>query len=127
MTNPGTIIDLEKKFWQSIVDTDTDAALAMLCEPSIMVSAHGAMQFDHAAYRKMAEQGPQVLKSFELSDMKVVFPNDSTAVLTYHARQTMAPRGQSDGGSTQEVNDTSTWIREGSDWKCVMHTESPAG
>jgi len=127
MTNPSTIIELEKKFWQSIVDTDTDTAIDMLCEPAVMVSSHGAMQFDHAGYRRMAEQGPQVLKSFELSDMKVVFPNDSTAVLTYHARQTMAPRGQSDGGTTQEVNDTSTWIREGGEWKCVMHTESVAG
>ena len=127
MPNPSTIIELEKKFWQSIVDTDTDTALDMLCEPSLMVSSHGAMRFDHAAYRKMAEQSPQVLTSFELSDMKVVFPNDSTAVLTYHARQTMAPRGQADGGATQEMNDTSTWIKDDSGWKCVLHTESQAG
>jgi ketosteroid isomerase-like protein len=127
MPNPGTIIELEKKFWQSIVDTDTDSALSLLCEPAVMVSSRGAMQFDHASYRRMAEQGPQVLKSFEFSDMKVVFPNDSTAVLTYRARQTMAPRGQEDGGTVQEVNDTSTWIKEGKGWKCVIHTESPAG
>jgi len=127
MATPGkAIIDLEKKFWQSIVDTDTDTALKLLCEPAVMVSSQGAMQFDHAGYRKMAEQGKQVLKSFELSDMKVVFPNESTAVLTYHATQTMGPRGKSDGATRQEVNDTSTWIKLGADWKCVMHTETPA-
>ena len=122
-----TIIDLEKKFWQSMVDNDTDTALDMLAQPSLMVSSHGAMKFDHQEYRKMAEQGSLVLKSFELSDMQVVFPNESTAVVTYHVRQTTAPRGKNDGATTEEVNDTSTWVKDGNAWKCVMHTETQAG
>lgn len=126
-TQPKIIMDLEKKFWQSMVDNDTNTALGMLAEPSLMVSSHGAMKFDHQDYRKMAEHGAQVLKSFELSDMQVVFPNESTAVVTYHARQTLAPRGKSDGATTQEANDTSTWVKDGSGWKCVMHTETLAG
>jgi ketosteroid isomerase-like protein len=52
-----TIIDLENRFWKSIVDQDTDTALEMLCEPALMVSAHGAMKFGHDQYRKMAEEG----------------------------------------------------------------------
>jgi hypothetical protein len=90
-----------------------------------MVSSHGAFKFDHATYRKMAAEGPMVLKSYELSDMQVEFPNDNTAVLAYHVKQTMAPRGQK-SGKTEEVNDTSTWIKDGDGWKCVMHTETPA-
>ena len=58
------LIALEKKFWQSMVDEDTDTALSMLDEPALMVSPHGAMQFDHAGYRRMAEQGTMVIKSF---------------------------------------------------------------
>ena len=54
-TPSKTIIDLERKFWQSIVEQDTDAALDMLCEPALMVSTHGAMKFDHQGYRRMAE------------------------------------------------------------------------
>ena len=120
-----TLIDLEKRFWQSLVEQDSDTAIQMLAEPSLMVSGRGAMQFDHAGYRKMAEQGSMVLRSFELSNMQVMFPNDATAVLTYHVKQKMAPRDQ-DRGTTQEMNDSSTWIREGTFWKCVMHTETPA-
>jgi hypothetical protein len=41
--NSAMVVDLETKFWQSLVDRDTDAALALLCEPALMVSAHGAM------------------------------------------------------------------------------------
>ena len=89
-----TLIELETKFWQSMVDQDADVALEMLNEPALMVSAHGAMKFDHDAYRKMAEQGSEVLTSFELSNMDVVFPNDKTAILTYRVKQGVAPRGK---------------------------------
>ncbi len=50
------------------------------------------MQFDHAGYRKMAEQGSVVLKAFKLSDMQVVFPNEYTAVLTYKVKQDIQSR-----------------------------------
>ena len=120
----STLVDLENKFWQSMVDRDTDVALDLLCEPALMVSAHGAMKFDHAAYRKMADQGSMVVKSFEFSDMEVVFPNDATAILSYRVKQGVAAR---DKGATteQEMNDTSTWVRTDDGWRCAMHTETP--
>lgn len=124
-TSTNTLIELEKKFWQSMVDQDPDTAIAMLNEPALMVSSHGAMQFDHAGYRKMAEEGKMVLTSFELSDIDVVFPNDSTAILTYRVKQGMADRGKAES-TTEEMNDTSTWVQAGNDWRCVMHTETPA-
>ena len=118
------LIALEKKFWQSMVDEDTDTALSMLDEPALMVSSHGSMQFDHAGYRRMAEQGSMVIKSFELSDMNVVFPRDDTAVLTYRVKQAMAQRGKSDE-TQQEMADSSVWTRKDGRWRCVMHTETP--
>ena len=123
-TSNATLIDLEKKFWQSIVDQDTDTALTLLREPALMVSEHGAMKFDHAGYRKMAEHGSQVLTRFELRDMDVVFPNDTTAILTYRVSQDVAPRG-STKATTQQMADTSTWVRGDDGWRCVMHTETP--
>jgi hypothetical protein len=125
MSPTEKLTDLETKFWQSIVSQDTDTALEMLNEPALMVSAHGAMKFDHDGYRKMAEQGAMVLTSFELSDVDVVFPNEKTAIMSYHVKQAMAPRGKAQS-TVQEMNDTSTWIRSGRRWKCVMHTETPA-
>jgi len=119
------LIELENRFWRSMVDEDTDTALGLLDEPALMVSAHGAMQFDHAGYRQMAEHGSMVVKSFELDDMKVVFPTEDTAVLTYHATQSLAKRGES-REVRQEMNDSSVWTRKGGQWRCVMHTETPA-
>jgi hypothetical protein len=120
-----TIIALEKKFWQSMVDGDADTAISMLSEPSLMVTPMGATKFDHAFYRKMAEEGPVVIQSFELSNVECVCPNDSTAVVTYHVKQKIAQRGQKNG-EIQEMNDTTTWIKKDNRWQCVMHTETPA-
>ncbi|MBA2960990.1 MULTISPECIES: nuclear transport factor 2 family protein [Ramlibacter] len=124
MTTPAkTLIELEHRFWQSIVDQKTDVALELLSERALMVSSHGAMQFDHAAYRKMAEQGSVIVTAFTLSDMMVVFPNDTTGILVYRVKQEVKARA---GGATQtqEMRDTSTWIRTGDRWQCVMHTEA---
>lgn len=121
-----TIVELENRFWQSMIDNDADTATGMLTEPALMVSEHGAMKFDHAGYRKMAENGPRVLTGFELSDMQVVFPNDTTAIATYHVKQKVAARDADGGGDVQEMNDTSTWIKANGSWKCAIHTETPA-
>jgi hypothetical protein len=123
-TSSKTLIDLETKFWQSMVDEDPDTAVSMLSEPALMVSSHGSMKFDHAGYRRMAKQGPKVLKSFELKDVEVVFPNDTTAILTYGVKQSVGARDDSKS-ETQEMADTSTWVLSDGDWRCVMHTETP--
>ncbi len=122
-TSAKTLIELETKFWQSMVDQDTDAALQVLHDPAMMSTAHGAIKFDHAGYRKMAEEGATVVTAFVLSNVEVVFPTETTAVLTYQVKQTVAAR---DGGksSTQNMADTSTWVHAGKRWQCVLHTES---
>ena len=104
------------------ISTATD----LLTEPALIVSAHGALKFDHAGYRRLAEQGPRVLTGYELSDMQVVFPNETTAIATYHVLQKVAQRGAEEHADVQEMNDTSTWIKRDGAWKCAMRTETPA-
>ena len=89
-----------------------------------MATANGALKFDHAGYLKMAEQGPMVVTSFAVSDVEVMFPTETTAVLTYRVKQSVGAR---DGGhsTTQDMSDTSTWVHLGNRWQCVLHTESP--
>ena len=123
-TTEQKLVDLETRFWQSLVEQDADTAVGLLSEPALMVSSHGAMKFDHDGYRKMADQGSMVVASFELADMQVTLPNPATAILTYRVKQEVKPRGKGES-TVEEMNDSSTWIRTGNDWKCVMHTESP--
>lgn len=117
------LVNLENRFWQAIVEEDADTAISMLDEPAIMVSEHGPMQFNHAAYREMAQQAKMVVKSYELSDMRVVFPNEDTAILTYKVKQALQLRGQS-RQTVEEMADSSVWAKKDDGWKCVMHTET---
>lgn len=119
----AALIALENKFWQSLVDADTDTALSLLAEPALMVTAQGALQFDHAQYRQMAEQGGMVIKAFELSDVDVLFANDDTAVVTYQVTQTVGARDGSDE-IEQQMADASVWTRQDGQWRCVLHTET---
>lgn len=91
-TDTKTLMNLETKFWQSMVDQDSDSALQWLHYPALMASSQGAMKFDHAGYRKMAEQGAMVVTAFALSDMEVMFASETTAVVTYRVKQTVAAR-----------------------------------
>jgi ketosteroid isomerase-like protein len=114
---------LEQAFWKSLVERDVDAATALLAPQALMVSSHGAMQFDPAQYAKMLQDPKHGLLEFALSDMAVLFPTEDVAIATYRAKQKM----QMDGKElTQDVVDSSTWIRTGGAWKCVAHTESEA-
>jgi hypothetical protein len=115
---------LEQAFWQSLVDRRADVATAMLTEPAVMVSQHGAMKFDHGEYERMANDGRHRLVDYALEDMDVVFPTPDVAVATYRVSQSVETDGQR---QEQRAFDSSTWIRVGRDWKCVAHTESLQG
>lgn len=115
------IEQLERAFWQSMVDDDPKVATGMLADTALMVSGHGAMSFDHAGYTKMAKDPSHRLVQFKLSDMDVMFPSDDLAIATYKVQQQV----ERDGKPMQmQAVDSSTWVKSGDDWKCVVHTES---
>lgn len=123
-TPSETLVRLEQKFWQALVDQDTETATDLLGEPSLMVGTHGAMKFDRDGFRRMAGQGSMIVTGFELRDVDVVFPNSNTAIVTYRVKQSVRPRSDT-AVQIQEMNDTSTWVQNGDRWLCVMHTETP--
>lgn len=92
-----------------------------------MVSQHGSIKFDHAGYRKMAEQGKMVITSFELKDVDAVFPNETTAILSYRVTQRVETREKlaRKSHATQDMADTSTWVEAADGWRCVIHTQTP--
>jgi ketosteroid isomerase-like protein len=88
-----------------------------------MVSAKGAMKFDHAAYRKMAEDDAAYsLLDFKFSKMEVIFPTQDVAVLTYQVDQKAEMKGKQ---MDAKMSASSTWVKSGDSWLCVIHTESP--
>jgi hypothetical protein len=121
-----TIIELETRFWQSLVDNDTETAVAMLDQKSVVAGAQGHALMSHDDYRSMARQGESqwTLKSFKLDDVKVTFPADDVAVIAYKVTEQMDVEGKP---LTLKAADTTTWVRKNGKWLAALHTESLLG
>ena len=119
-----TIVKLEKTFWQSMVDKDADKAMTMIADECLITGPQGTMRSDPADYKRMTEQGEWELDQFEFSDVQVIFPQEDTAIIAYNVHQTGSMKGQE-----MDLNcaDSSTWVRDGEEWKCALHTETIIG
>jgi hypothetical protein len=120
------IVDLEKKFWRTMVERNTEASVAMLPEKSIVAGAQGAAVLTHDDYRGMAKQGESLwrLNSFQLDDVNVVFPTEDVAVIAYTVTEELEVEGQP---LTLKAADATTWVRQNGEWLAALHTESVLG
>jgi ketosteroid isomerase-like protein len=124
MPEKQTIIDLEKKFWETMVSKDADAATDMMAKTSIVTGPRGVAQVSRGDFGKMMDEGKWTLDSYKFSDVQVIFPNESTAVIGYKVKQ----KGTMDGKPyDMEAADASTWTKSGDEWLCVMHSETTLG
>jgi ketosteroid isomerase-like protein len=121
MSDSSTIERVERDFWQALIDKDTDAASAMVAEECLVTGPSGAMKIDPDKYSAMMTDGQWSLKSFEFSDVEVIFPAHDTAVIAYKVRQKGTMK---DGPMDLTCADSSTWVKEGGTWKCALHTET---
>ena len=121
MTEKQTIIDLEKKFWDTMVSKDADAATDMMAKKSIVTGPQGVAEISRGDFSKVMEEGKWTLDSYKFSNVQVIFPNDRTAVIGYKVKQ----KGMMDGKPyDMEAADASTWTKSGDEWLCVMHSET---
>lgn len=121
MTEKQTIIDLEKKFWDTMVSKDADAATDMMAKKSIVTGPQGVAEISRGDFSRMMEEGKWTLDSYKFSNVQVIFPNDQTAVIGYKVKQ----KGMMDGKPyDMEAADASTWTKSGDEWLCAMHSET---
>ncbi len=116
-----TIVKLERAFWQSMVDKDADKAMKMIADECLITGPMGTMRSDPADYKRMTEQGEWELDTFDFSDVQVIFPAEDTAIIAYKVHQTGRMK---DGPMDLNCADSTTWVRDGGDWKCALHTET---
>ena len=121
MTEKQTIIDLEKKFWDTMVSKDADTATDMMAKKSIVTGPQGVAEISRGDFSKMMEEGKWTLDSYRFSDIQVIFPDERTAVIGYKVKQ----KGMMDGKPyDMAAADASTWTKSGDEWLCVMHSET---
>lgn len=116
-----TIVALETRFWQSMVDKDARLARTMIAEECLIAGPSGAMKIDPAKYEAMTSDGNWDLDRFEFDGVEVIFPSETVAVVAYKVHQTGTLKGKT---MDMTCADSSTWVNNGKGWKCVAHTET---
>ncbi|MET0179204.1 MAG: nuclear transport factor 2 family protein [Novosphingobium sp.] len=119
-----TIVQLENRFWQAMVDKDAKTAAAMIADEALVTGPMGTMTIDPAKYEAMTNEGQWNLTSFEISDVAVVCPSPDVAIIAYKVRQKGDMKGEA---MDLACADSTTWVRDGDGWKCALHTESVIG
>jgi hypothetical protein len=118
------ILALENRFWQSMIDKDTDAGAGLIADRSIVTGAQGVNGVDKKTFKKMMEMGDWTLHSYEFTDVKVEPVTKDVVVIAYKVREDLTVEGKK---LTMEAADASTWVRDGGEWLCALHTESVLG
>ena len=116
-----TIIATEKKLWEAWKNRNFKTFRANLSADSIMISDMGVA--DKTTAVKDLESTPCEVKSYELSDIKVMFLNSSAALVTYKATQDATCGGQA---LPAAVWASSAYVMRGGKWMAASHQETPA-
>jgi hypothetical protein len=114
-----TLVTAEKNAWQQIKDKKWDDFKKIFSADFKGVYADGITSLD----KEMTDVKKLDLKSYTLGDIGVVFIDKDAALLTY----TATVEGTQDGkDASGKMNAASVWKKEGTDWRCVFHTDAQA-
>jgi hypothetical protein len=115
------IIATEQKLWNAWKNKDIKPFRANLSPESLQVSDSGVA--DRATILKSMEGMDCEVRSFSLSDIKVVFLASNVAMITYKGTQDATCGGQT---IPPAVWASSTYVQRGGRWLAASHQETPA-
>jgi hypothetical protein len=111
------IISKEKAAWQAFKDKKADEFKKLLSADLVTVYADGM----HNLQQELDGMSKTEMKSFDLSDFNVVFPNKKTAIITYKAKIEATADGKDVSGT---YNVGSVWHTADGQWIGIFHTDS---
>ena len=111
------IISKEKAAWQAFKDKKADEFKKLLSTDLVTVYAGGM----HNLQQELDGMSKTDMKSFDLSDFNVVFPNKKTAIITYKAKIEATSEGKDISGT---YNAGSVWHTANGQWVGIFHTDS---
>jgi Domain of unknown function (DUF4440) len=116
----NSIMELEKKAWDTYKNRQTDAFKA-LCAPTYTGIYDVGMKDPQ---KEVADINDTEIRSVNFSDMHVTHPKKNVAIVTYKADAQGGYKGKDFSGT---YNCSGVWVNEGGKWLCVLHTEVKAG
>ena len=125
-TKEQELIEIEQRFWDAMQSKDGGAAAQLTDDGSIIVGAQGVSKIDRKSMAKMTDEGKWELKEFSFNEKtrQVRFLTDDIAIVAYSVNEKLVVEGKP---LQFDAHDSSVWIRRDGEWRCALHTESPAG
>jgi len=114
-----TIIELEKKTWETTNSSQAEAGKKYYLPDYRAIYFGGIKSLEE----NIQDSKDMTLKSFAMSEEKVTFPVKDTALLTYRYTADSTYKGKKTGGPTLA---SSVWVRVGGEWKNALYTETSA-
>ena len=113
------IISTEKKLWEAWKTKNFKTFKTYLSADSINIGDQGVTGKDEGI--KMMESMSCEVKSYELSDIKVMFLNSDAALMSYKATQDASCGGQT---MPTTVWASSAYVKRGGKWFAASHQET---
>jgi Domain of unknown function (DUF4440) len=113
------VIDRERELWEIVKNKQTDAFRKYFADNFSAVYSDGVKNIN----QEIEGIRNVDLKDYSLTEMKVVFPNKETAVLTYKVTVQGSVKGQDISGAYYV---SSVWVKQDGKWLAVLHTEVKA-
>jgi hypothetical protein len=111
------IISKEKAAWQAFKDKKADEFKKLLSTDLVTVYSDGM----HNLQQELDAMSKTDMKSFDLTDFNVMFPNKKTAIITYKAKIEATSDGKDVSGT---YNVGSVWHTANGQWVGIFHTDS---
>lgn len=115
------IVATEKKLWEAWKAKNIKVFKTYLSADSVMIGVAGVANKTESL--KELEGLSCEIKSYELSDIKVVFLNGDAALMTYKATQDGTCGGTA---VPSAVWASSAYVKRGGKWFAASHQETPA-
>jgi hypothetical protein len=115
--NDDTIIANEKAVWQSFKDKKADDFKKAVSADLVAVYADGIMNMQS----ELDAMSKRDMKSFSLSDFKVVMTDANTALIAYKAKVETSMGGKTESGI---YNCGSVWQMKNGAWKAIFHADA---
>lgn len=113
------LIEREKELWGVVKNKQVDVYRTYYADNFSAVYSDGVKDINQEAEGVRNVD----LKDYTLTDIKVVFPNKSTAVLTYKVTVQGSFKGVDISGSYYA---SSVWVNQSGKWLAILHTEVKA-
>lgn len=114
-----TITAKEKEMYEALKNGDMDTFEANLADNFVSIYEIGVIEREEEL-----ERLPNLkIRNYELSDIQMIEPAENVAILTYTLMGS-GTFGEEEFDGTYYCS--STWVKEGDQWKGVVHTETEA-